>query len=337
MTATPSSPDHAGDHPPIERLADLSEGLIDSPGAVEALHRHLADCAECRETLDALAEVQELLGTVETPPMPADVAARLDAALARAVAEAASDTTDTPSASDAPDATPGDRRATVARAQDGTATGRRPGTPAPPARAATGSTAPPSRPAASTGPGRPRPRRRFALLLGAAAALAAVGIGGAVLLHTDDRTGGTAVSAGAPADTTAAAAQSARTPHTASGGTVYRADLLAPQIQQLLARSEGAATAPGLQPTGQARPESVLPAEGARPELSSPAPSSPAASPSCPAPAPGVPVATDRGSFDGAPVDVLVYPVPGRPDLVDVYLRASDCGRIVLHQSVPSR
>ncbi|MFI8457974.1 hypothetical protein [Kitasatospora sp. NPDC085464] len=339
MTATPSSPDHAGGHPPVDELADLAEGLIDSPAAVEALHRHLADCAECRETVDALAEVQELLGTVETPPMPADVAARLDAALARAAAEAGDEATDVPGAADAPDAAPGARHAAVAGPQE-PSPGRRPGTPAPPARAASGRSAPSSRPAAPTGPGRPRPRRRFALLLGAAAALAAVGIGGAVLLHPDDRAGGTAVSAGAPADTTAAAAQNGRTPHAASAGTVYRADVLATQIQQLLARSGNAATAPGPQPTGQAEPQSVLPAEGARPELSSPAPSSsasPAPSPGCPAPAPGAPVATDRGSFDGAPVDVLVYPVPGRPDLVDVYLRAPDCGRIVLHQSVPSR
>ncbi|MEU9045166.1 MULTISPECIES: hypothetical protein [unclassified Kitasatospora] len=330
MTANPFSPDHTEDHPPVERLADLTEGLVDSPEAVAALRRHLVGCAECRETVDALAEVQALLGGVETPPMPADIADRLDAALAQAAAEA-------------PAPASGNDRKALARPQEAPAAARRSGTPASPVRAATGPSTPPSRPsarpAAATGPGRPRPRRRFALLLGAAAALAALGLGGALLLHPDDGAGGPTVTAGAPAGTTAAAAPG-RAPHGASAGTDYRADRLATQIQQLLARSE---SAPGLRPTGQAKPESVLPAEGARPEPSSPASPSPSASASpapsasCPPPASGAPLATDRGSYDGAPVDVLVYPVPGRPDLVDVYLRAPDCGQVVLHQSVPSR
>ncbi|MFJ8627549.1 hypothetical protein ACIRD3_32580 [Kitasatospora sp. NPDC093550] len=314
MTAPLSSPDHPGDHPPVEQLADLAEGLVDSPEAVETLHRHLDGCAECRETVDALAEVQALLGAVETPPMPADVAARLDAALARAATDAATD----------------------AAAEDDhgrTATARPQEAPTGPGRPATGPSGPPSRPsgrpAAATGPGRSRPRRRrIALLLGAAAALAALGLGGALLLHPDDRSGPT-VTAGAPADSSAAAEQSARTPHAASAGTAYRADRLATQIQQLLARTE---QTPGAGPTGLAKPNTVLPGEGARPEPTVPSPSA-----TCPAPASGPPLATDRGSYDGAPVDVLVYPVPGHSDLVDVYLRSPDCGPVVLHQSVPSR
>ncbi|GHF29624.1 hypothetical protein GCM10018790_03870 [Kitasatospora xanthocidica] len=327
MTADLSSPDRTDDHPPVERLADLAEGLVDSPADVEALRRHLDGCAECRETVDALAEVQALLGEVETPPMPADVADRLDAALARAAAEAAE------SADAARAAASGDDRTAATRPQEAPAAAHRSAAQAPAARPATGPSAPPSRPAAATGPGRPRPRRRrIALLLGAAAALAGLGLGGALLLHPDDRSG-VAVTAGAPAGTGTAADQSARTPHAAGGGTTYRADGLAAQIQQLLARSDS--SAPGLRPTAPAKPESVLPAEGARPEPASP--TSPTAPPSCPAPAPGVPLATDRGSYDGSPVDVLVYPLPGRPGLVDVYLRAADCGPVLLHQSVPTR
>ncbi|MFD8787963.1 hypothetical protein [Kitasatospora sp. NPDC059599] len=329
MTAPLPSPDPTGDHPPVEQLADLAEGLVESPGAVTALRRHLDGCAECRDTVDALVEVQALLGDVETPPMPADVAARLDAALAQAAAGDGS-----PEAAGSSGSAPGDDRAPGHRPQPAPAAERRAATPAPPARAASGASAPPARPSGATGPGRSR-RRRFALLLGTAAALAALGLGGALLLNPDDNSGGPSVTAGAPAGT-AAADQSARTPHTASTGATYRADELATQVQQLLARSE---TPPGLRPTGQAKPQSVLPAEGARPEPSasaSPA-ASPPPSPSCPAPAPGTPLATDRGSYDGAPVDVLVYPVPGRVDLVDVYLRSADCGPVVLHQSVPSR
>ncbi|MEV7774745.1 hypothetical protein [Kitasatospora sp. NPDC086791] len=326
MTAPLPSPDPAGDHPSVDALADLAEGLVESPAAVTALRRHLDGCAECRETVDALAEVQALLGDVDTPPMPADVADRLDAALARAAAEADS--------AAAPESSPENSPADSSGASSaGAAATRRPGTPAPPARAVAGPSAPPSRPSAATGPGRSRPRRRFALLLGTAAALAALGLGGALLLHPGDRAGGPAVTAGAPADSTAAVGQNARSPQPAGAGTVYRADQLAAQVQQLLARAE---TPTGSRPTGLAKPDSILPAQGARPEPSSPA-ASPTPAPSCPAPAAGTPLATDRGSYDGAPVDVLVYPVPGRTDLVDVYLRSPDCGPIVLHRNVPSR
>ncbi|WP_030233126.1 zf-HC2 domain-containing protein [Streptomyces sp. NRRL S-350] len=319
MTAHLSSPDPAEAHPPVERLADLAEGLVDSPEAVEALREHLDGCAECRETVEALSEVQALLGTVEAPPMPADVAARLEAALAEEAARAASESPAEPPA--------GNGRGNPAAA-------RRSSAPTPLARAAAGPSAPPSRPSSSTGPGRSRPRRRFALLLGAATVLAAIGLGGALLLQPDDRAGGPAVTAGAPAGS-AAAEQSARAPHATGPGTAYSADRLADQVRQLLARS---ATAPGLRATGPADSEAPMPAEGARPDLSAPgSPGSPASSPTCQAPAPGVPLATDRGSYQGSPVDVLVYPDPGRPGSVDVYLRSPDCGPVLLHESVPSR
>ncbi|MFE7592551.1 hypothetical protein ACFU6K_24395 [Kitasatospora sp. NPDC057512] len=332
MNAHPSFPDPADDHPPVEQLADLAEGLVDSPGTVDALRRHLDGCAECRETVDALAEVRALLGDVETPPMPADIAARLDAALAEAVAEAT-------------EAAGSDREA-AERPQEGPAADRRPEAPTRPVRTATApltpSSAPPSRPAGrpagrsgpATGPGRPR-RRRFALLIGTAAALAALGLGGALLLHPDDRSGTVTASAGG-APTATADSHDARAPH-AAAGTDYREDELATQVRQLLARSENA---PGLRATGPAMSEGALPADGARPESDPPSPAgSPTASstaPGCPAPASGTPLATDRGGYHGAPVDVLVYPLPGRPGFVDVYLRSPDCGPILLHQAVPS-
>ncbi|MFD5432408.1 hypothetical protein ACFWJ4_09570 [Kitasatospora sp. NPDC127067] len=329
MNAHPSFPDPAEDHPPIERLADLAEGLIESPDTIGALRRHLDGCAECRETVDALAEVQSLLGDVETPPMPADVAARLDAALAEAAAAAA-----------------GSGREAVEPAQEAPAADHRAEAPARPARAATVPVTPSStasRPAApsgdrpagrsgsAVGPGRAR-RRRFALLLGTAAVLAALGLGGALLLHPDDGSGTVAATAGsAPAATTDG--HDVRAPHTAGAGTDYRDDELTTQVQQLLARSKNV---PGLLATGPAQSEGAPPADGGRPEPDSPSPASPSG-PGCPAPASGTPLATDRGSYHGAPVDVLVYSLPGRPGSVDVYLRSPDCGPVVLHQAVPSR
>ncbi|MBD0672085.1 hypothetical protein BU198_15570, partial [Streptomyces sp. CBMA156] len=146
MNAHLSSPGPADDHPPVEQLADLAEELIESPATIGALRRHLDGCAECRETVDALVEVRELLGDVPTEPMPADVAARLDAALAEAAAEAAAGT---------------DREA-VERPQEAPAAVRGTEAPAPPVRSATTppapSSGPPSRPAgrsgSATGPGR---------------------------------------------------------------------------------------------------------------------------------------------------------------------------------------
>ncbi|MFD7832254.1 hypothetical protein ACFV6I_32880, partial [Kitasatospora sp. NPDC059803] len=132
----PTGPAEA--HPSVDELADLAEGLVESADAARTLRRHLDDCAECRETADALGEVQALLGAVEAPPMPADVAARLDAALAAAAASAA----------------------TEEEAENAPLAASRAATPTLAPRAAAAPAAPPSRPAAPTGPGRPPPRGR---------------------------------------------------------------------------------------------------------------------------------------------------------------------------------
>ncbi|MFE5326993.1 anti-sigma factor family protein [Embleya sp. NPDC056575] len=71
------------EHIDVEVLSDLVEGLLTTAEAA-ALDAHLAECAECRDTRDALAEVRELLGGQPAEPMPADVIARIDDALALA-------------------------------------------------------------------------------------------------------------------------------------------------------------------------------------------------------------------------------------------------------------
>jgi hypothetical protein len=77
-------------HPDVEVLADHAEELLSAEQSAE-LTAHLASCAECRETYDALSELTALLGEEPSPgPMPDDVAARIDAALA---AERASEPT----------------------------------------------------------------------------------------------------------------------------------------------------------------------------------------------------------------------------------------------------
>ncbi|MGW6917446.1 hypothetical protein ACWGB8_26980 [Kitasatospora sp. NPDC054939] len=338
MTAPLSSPYPTGSHPSVDDLADLAEGLVDDPAAAAALQAHLTGCADCRETAGALAEVQDLLGAVEAPPMPADVAARIDAALA-AEAAARPPAAAVPAAAPAPAAAPVPAVVPAVRAAGPAA--EVPATAPAPTRVPAPPSAPAGRPAGSTGPGRPHTRRRRArLLLGAAAALAALGLGGVLLLPGtgSERLADTAAKAG-PAP--AAAAQSPRPtgeaagaarpqPSLAPGGTVYREDRLPAQIHRLLAGAGSGA--PSALPPGTAggSATAVPPADGG------PGISRGPSSPPCPAPAPGTPLATDRGTYRGEPVDVLVYAGPDGSGQLDVYLRAAECGPVLLHRTVPA-
>ncbi|MEV0532994.1 zf-HC2 domain-containing protein [Kitasatospora sp. NPDC050463] len=320
MTAPLSSPDPVGAHPSVDELADLAEDLVE-PATAEELRRHLDGCADCRGTAEALAEIGTLLGEVPAPAMPADVAARLDAALAAA---AGADATDR--ATSGPTAPQGPHRGTTS-----------PGPLRGPTSAAHSATAPPGPPgrpvgAASSpaGPGRPRPRRRrVAVLLGAAAALLAVGLGGALLVQPADRQGAdTAVRAGAPAAAGApSSGATAGAKAELSAGTVYQDDRLAAQVQQLLTRADAT-------PDGPAKPFSP---SAAPPVESGQGLTGGGTDPACPAPVDGPLLATDRGSYAGSPVELLVYAVPGRPDQLDVYLRSPDCGPVRLHRTVPAR
>ncbi|GGV00574.1 hypothetical protein GCM10010495_09290 [Kitasatospora herbaricolor] len=334
MTHPTSSPHPAGPHPSIDELADLAEELIEDPDTAESLRAHLDDCPECRETLDALAGVSELLGTVETQPMPADVARRIDAALA-----AEADRTDRRDQRDRTD------RAAEAGRPAGSAT-----EPAPtPATAPPGRPAPAHAPARSrqeprpvptappAGPGRSRRRSRRRVLLGTAFALAAVTLG-ALLLRTPapDQAADTAAGAAAASAPSVPAPSfdvpSLGTPSLGGqrpggeapqeqpaikgGAPVYREETLAAQARQLV-RAAGPA---------------VRPSDGT--DLST------RTAPPCAPPGNGSLLATERGTFEGVPVDVLVYAEPGHPDQLDVYLVASDCGTapatVLLHRSVPA-
>ena len=73
-------------HLDYEALADLAEGILDDATATSA-EEHLAQCAQCRDRATEVAEVSRVLAEAPTPPMPADLVERLDAAIA---AEAAS-------------------------------------------------------------------------------------------------------------------------------------------------------------------------------------------------------------------------------------------------------
>ncbi|MFE2724481.1 zf-HC2 domain-containing protein [Kitasatospora sp. NPDC059327] len=320
MTAPLSSPDPFEAHPSVDELADLAEELVE-PAAAEELRRHLDGCADCRETSEALAELGTLLGEVPAPVMPADVAARLDAALAAAAADTDADApaTRARSAAEAPD---GPHRAAAPPG--------RPQGPTTPAQPATTPVAPPARRTAATspaGPGRPRPRRRrAALLIGAATALLAVGLGGALLLRPAEPRGAdaSAVRAGAPVATGAAAgsATGPAEPKLSTAGTVYQDELLAAQARQLLA---------GTTTDGPAKPFSPSAAPPAAGEQGL---TGGGGTPACRAPGAGPLLATGHGSYAGAPAELLVYGVPGRPEQLDVYLREPDCGPVLLQRTV---
>ncbi|MEU3155385.1 anti-sigma factor family protein, partial [Streptomyces griseus] len=69
-------------HPEVSEISDLTEGLL-SPSRTAEVQQHIAGCDLCSEVRDSLEEIRGLLGTMSAPePMPDDIAARIDAALA---------------------------------------------------------------------------------------------------------------------------------------------------------------------------------------------------------------------------------------------------------------
>ncbi|MFJ3584496.1 hypothetical protein ACIPPS_20025 [Streptomyces sp. NPDC090127] len=155
MTSTTGRADTA-QHPDVSEISDLTEGLL-SPSRTATVRRHIESCSLCADVQTSLVEIRGLLGTLPGPPrMPADIAGRIDAALA---AEALLDATSPEVDSDVSRETANDHAETPPSA-----------TPAPAA------SRPGGHPRAATGPGRPRSRRRRIAALGAALSAAALGM-----------------------------------------------------------------------------------------------------------------------------------------------------------------
>lgn len=68
-------------HVSTENLARFRAGDLSTARSTRVA-AHLRSCARCRETSDALSEVPSLLASVDVPPMPAHLAARIETALA---------------------------------------------------------------------------------------------------------------------------------------------------------------------------------------------------------------------------------------------------------------
>lgn len=178
MTTTTDS---AG-HPEVAEISDLTEGLL-PPSRTADVRQHLDDCELCADVYDSLEEIRGILGTLPGPPrMPADVAGRIDAALA---AEALLDSI-APGSAEATDPDPASKPTATARVSRETS---------PAASAQRGE--PADRPAghsrAATGPGRRsrlRSGRRRNVVLGAVFTAAAIGLGSLLLQNVGGDSGG---------------------------------------------------------------------------------------------------------------------------------------------------
>lgn len=145
-------------HPDVAEISDLTEGLL-APSRSADVRRHLDGCELCADVHASLEEIRDLLGTFpEAPPMPDDIAHRIEGALAAERDAAAVGGTVSREASTA---------AHVSR-ETATATDR----PSGHARTST------------TGPGRKsgkRGGRRRIAVLGAVLGAAALGLGGVLM------------------------------------------------------------------------------------------------------------------------------------------------------------
>ncbi|WP_153504398.1 anti-sigma factor family protein [Cumulibacter manganitolerans] len=81
MTQNPHDAGVPGACPDVDTLADLHAGVLDDVTA-RTLRAHAASCEACTEVLAALDATVASLGSMPSPQIPPDVAARLDRALA---------------------------------------------------------------------------------------------------------------------------------------------------------------------------------------------------------------------------------------------------------------
>ncbi|MFL9679153.1 hypothetical protein [Streptomyces sp. KL110A] len=279
-------------HPDVSEISDLTEGLL-SPSRSATVRRHLDGCVLCADVRSSLEEIRGLLGTLPGPPrMPAEIAGRIDAALA---AEALLDAT-------APESTRPVSRETTTPAD---AVSRET---ASPAAATRPSSARPPAPRAATGPGRGRTRhrRRIAVLSGIAGSLVAAVC--AYSLYALSQNG--ADTHGVASDTSAAAPLS-----TFSGETVED------RVESLLGGGDPAVRAPKAD-----RPESLAAQESGN--VGTAQRNSDGALPPCVLAGTGrqdTVLASERGEYEGTSAYLLVLPDRADGDRVQAYVVDADC------------
>ncbi|GAA2676933.1 hypothetical protein GCM10010400_44720 [Streptomyces aculeolatus] len=304
MTQIPQPSGSDDGHPEVEELADLSEGLT-SPARSQQLHRHLDECATCREIQEALDGVRGLLGTLPDPgPMPAEIAGRIDAALAAEARYDADGSAVDVSRETAPPAThvPGPREA-VSRETRAARSHRRPAG---------------HRAADDTGPGR-RAGRRPRVLLGAAGAVALVALSLVLVqLPTGDGDDSGASETSAVQDNAQGSAEEnapKAVPSDASRGPLSPGTLES-RVLGMLQQPERRESGDAGEGTADAGDDPFV-AEGDAPQV-----------PTCVRAAVNrsdAPLAAEKDTYEGTPVYVVVLPHTGDPQRVDAYVVDSSC------------
>ncbi|MFJ2023623.1 zf-HC2 domain-containing protein [Streptomyces sp. NPDC087897] len=288
-------------HPEVSEISDLTEGLL-PPSRSEEVRHHLAECAPCAEVRDSLEEIRGLLGTMPAPePMPEDVAARIDAALA---VEAHSSPAAAVDASGvvSRETTPGAdlRTGTSSLSSSAPAPGR-----------------PAGRSSATTGPGRrPTRRRRRAVVLGTA--FGAAVIGASIFFLQSVSPSGSASKAASDSGVSAAD----------SGAHSYADTTLEAQVQNLLGGgpSQDTPGAKKVPPEADTKSSSEALAPGSG-ESGRPLKAA-AAVPPCVQQATGrttPALALDEGTYEGKNAYLVVLPHTRDPSRVQAYLVAATC------------
>jgi hypothetical protein len=238
-------------HPGSETIAAFREDLLPARRAAR-IAAHLGECPRCAEVDAQLAAVTAALARTPTPPVPASLTARLDAALAAEVAARSAagaspghaDSAEGATPAGAADrAAPADRRSPAERAA--APAGRGPGT-------GTGHTGP-GRGGPGRRAGRPRAGSRLSLRIAAITAAVVVLAGGGYAIsrviaggqETSSASSSGAAASGSTASRSAGsalppeavprAAPTAGLPLVASG-TTYRAGQLPAQVTAVLQR-----------------------------------------------------------------------------------------------------
>ncbi|MET8936597.1 hypothetical protein ABZX28_06225 [Streptomyces rubiginosohelvolus] len=302
MTPTPD----LAQHPEVSEISDLTEGLL-TPSRTEEVQQHLAECDLCAEVRDSLEEIRGLLGTMPDPePMPEDIAARIDAALA---AEALS----TPSTENEP---------VVVSRETTTAEGATTNRTAAGSASVTGSTTAPDRPAgrssAATGPGRrPTRRRRRTVVLGTAFGAAVIGMSVFFLQSL------------APSGDAAKSVTDGGVSAADSSAPAYADGTLEAQVRDLLG-DEASQKSPGVKKVPpeadtKSSSEALTPeAEPSRSPMKAPV----VAVPPCVQKATGrttPALALDEGTYRGTDAYLVVLPHTSDSSRVQAYVVASSC------------
>ncbi|MET4922949.1 hypothetical protein P3L51_11405 [Streptomyces sp. PSRA5] len=321
------------EHPDVSEISDLTEGLLSPARSVE-LREHLDGCSLCAEVHESLEEIRGLLGSLPGPPrMPADVAARVDAALA---AEALLNAT-------APDPLAVETTADVSRetSRAAEATDDAPDTferesetvPAADAPRADRSDRPAGRPRAATGPGRTRQqRRRRGAILGAVFGTAAIGVS-VLLFQTSSLSGGDSASS-YKSDAGANQADGASVAFSGTG--------MQEKVHSLLKPATATATATGKPRVGEGQESTKdAPSASASPRLTQQVPP-------CIQQGTGrtdTPLAAERGTYEGTDAFLLVLSDPTDGSLVEAYVIDAACvdnippvkGELLLSQTYSRR